>query len=88
MNFFWPLLIHYESKVCGLVIISGVEWGILHTPYATDGNKQEEICKTSKRFAKTMQQEFAKSTSHVFLSLPEVLQTAIEKFPAAETSSS
>lgn len=74
-------------RIKGLWLSNYLWCRVLHIAY-TLCNKQEEICKTSNRFAKTMQQEFAKSTSHVFLSLPEVLQTAIEKFPAAETSSS
>ena len=60
-NDFCQSLTHYGSKVCGLAIISGAEWCILHTPYARDGNRQEEICKTGNRFAKTMQQGILQS---------------------------
>ena len=65
-NDFGSSLIHCESNVCGLAIISVAEWCILHTYYARDGNRQERICKTSKRFAKSMQKGVCKVTKAPF----------------------
>ena len=55
---------------------------MLHTPPATDGNKQE----VSRLFLHTKREICKRPASQLFFSLPEVSQTATEKFPAAETS--
>lgn len=70
-----------EFVALALAIVFGTEWCILHTPHATDGNKQE----VSRLFLHT-KRDLKNPASHIFFSLPEALQTATEKFPAAETS--